>query len=109
MPEEKVYDVALSDKRKAGADGKVPPVGNTVNVSTASYTNSIGDAELAVAWTDPDFDASKRAFYYVRVLQIPTPRHTLYDAIALGIPAEETGQPATLQERAYSSPIWYTP
>ena len=109
MPEEKVYDVALSDKRKAGADGKVPPVGNTVNVSTASYTNSIGDAELAVAWTDPDFDASKRAFYYVRVLQIPTPRHTLFDAIALGIPVEETGHPAAIQERAYSSPIWYTP
>jgi hypothetical protein len=109
MPEEKIYDVALSDNRKAGADGKVPPVGNTVDVSTGSYTNSIGDAELAAVWTDPDFDASKRAFYYVRVLQIPTPRHTLFDAIALGIPAEETGQPATLQERAYSSPIWYTP
>ena len=109
MPQEKIYDVALSDNRKAGADGKVPPVGNTVDLTNGSYTNSIGDAELAVVWTDPDFDASKRAFYYVRVLQIPTPRHTLFDAIALGIPAEETGHPATIQERAYSSPIWYTP
>jgi hypothetical protein len=109
MPEEKIYDVALSDNRKAGADGKVPPVGNTVDVNTASYTNSIGDAELATVWTDPDFEADKRAFYYVRVLQIPTPRHTLYDAIALGIPVEETGHPAAIQERAYSSPIWYTP
>ncbi len=109
MPQEKIYDVALSDNRKAGADGKVPPVGNTVDVTTGNYTNSIGDAELAVVWTDPDFDASKRAFYYVRVLQIPTPRHTLFDAIALGIPVEETGNPATIQERAYSSPIWYTP
>jgi hypothetical protein len=109
MPQEKIYDVALSDNRKAGADGKVPPVGNTVDVRTGNYTNTIGDAELAVVWTDPDFDASKRAFYYVRVLQIPTPRHTLFDAIALGIPAEETGHPATIQERAYSSPIWYTP
>ena len=109
MPQEKVYDVALSDNRKAGPDGKVPPVGNTVDVGTGNYINRIGDADLAVVWTDPDFDAGKRAFYYVRVLQIPTPRHTLFDAIALGIPAEETGQPATIQERAYSSPIWYTP
>lgn len=109
MPEEKIYNVALSDNRTVGADGKVAPVGNTVDVSTGNYTNSIGDAELAVVWTDPDFDASKRAFYYVRVLQIPTPRHTLFDAIALGIPVEETGHPATIQERAYSSPIWYTP
>ncbi len=109
MPEEKIYDVALSDNRKAGADGKVPPVGNTVDVSTGSYTNSIGDADLAAVWIDPDFDASQRAFYYVRVLQIPTPRHTLFDAIALGIPVEETGHPPTIQERAYSSPIWYTP
>jgi hypothetical protein len=109
MPQEKVYDVALADDRKVGADGKVPPVGNTVDISTGNWSNDIGDPELAVAWTDPDFDASKRAFYYVRVLQIPTPRHTLYDAIALGIDVEETGRPATIQERAYSSPIWYTP
>ncbi len=109
LPEEHVYNVAMSDGRTADADGKVAPVGNTVDISTGNYSNSIGDPELAVVWSDPDFDAEKRAFYYVRVLQIPTPRHTLYDAIALGIPVEETGHPATIQERAYSSPIWYTP
>ena len=109
MPQEKVYDVALADDRAVGADGKVPPVGNTVDITTGSWTNDIGDPELAVAWTDPDFDPSKRAFYYVRVLQIPTPRTTLYDAIALGVDVQETGNPATIQERAYSSPIWYTP
>ncbi len=109
LPMEKVFNVAMSDGRSVDADGKVPPVGNTVDVATGNYTNSIGTAELATVWTDPEFDASKPAFYYVRVLQIPTPRHTLFDAIALGIPVEETGNPATIQERAYSSPIWYTP
>jgi hypothetical protein len=109
MPQEKVFDAALADGRTVGADGKVAPVGNTVDVATGNYTNAIGDPELTVVWTDPEFDAGKRAFYYVRVLQIPTPRHTLYDAIALGIPVEETGHPATIQERAYSSPIWYAP
>jgi hypothetical protein len=109
LPEERVYNVVMSDGREADADGKVTPVGNTVNIATGHYTNSIGDAELVAVWTDPDFDPTQRAFYYVRVLQIPTPRHTLYDAIALGIPVEETGHPATIQERAYSSPIWYTP
>ena len=109
MPQEKVFDVALADGRVAGSNGKVPPVGNTVDVSTGNYTNSIGDPELTVVWSDPEFDAAKASFYYVRVLQIPTPRHTLFDAIALGIPVEETGHPATIQERAYSSPIWYTP
>ena len=109
LPEERVYNVAMADGRTVDADGKVAPVGNTVDVSTGNYTNSIGDPELAVVWTDPDFDPAKRAFYYVRVLQIPTPRHTLFDALALGISVEETGHPATIQERAYSSPIWYTP
>jgi hypothetical protein len=109
LPEERVYNVAMSDGREVDADGKVTPVGNTVDISSGHYTNSIGDAELVAVWTDPDFDPAQRAFYYVRVLQIPTPRHTLYDAIALGIPVEETGHPATIQERAYSSPIWYTP
>jgi hypothetical protein len=109
LPEERVYDVSMSDGRKPDADGRVPPVGNTVDISTGDYTNSIGDPELAAVWTDPDFDPARHAFYYVRVLQIPTPRHTLFDAIALGIPVEETGKPATIQERAYSSPIWYTP
>ena len=109
MPQEKVFNVALADGRVVGSDGKAPPVGNTVDISTGNYTNSIGDPELMVVWSDPEFDAAKSSFYYVRVLQIPTPRHTLFDAIALGIPVEETGQPAAIQERAYSSPIWYTP
>jgi hypothetical protein len=109
LPQEKVYNVALADDRTVGADGKAPPVGNTVDITTGNWTNDIGDPELAVVWTDPDFDPAKRAFYYVRVLQIPTPRHTLFDAIALGIDVKETGHPATIQERAYSSPIWYAP
>jgi len=103
--EERVYDVALSDKRKKGSEA----VGNTVNLKTGQYTNSIGDAELSVTWADPDFDSSQPAFYYVRVLEIPTPRYSLLDAIALNIGYEETGHPATIQERVYSSPIWYTP
>lgn len=109
LPQEKVFDVALADGRTVGADGKVDPVGNTVNLKTGEYTNSIGDAQLATLWTDPEFDPSLRAFYYARVLQIPTPRHTLYDTIALGIDPNESGNPATIQERAYSSPIWFTP
>ena len=108
-PVEEIYDVALSDERRRDANGRIPPVGNTVDVTTGNYTNSIGDPELAVVWEDPNFDPSKRAFYSVRVLQIPTPRHTLWDAIALGIDHDEFGHPATIQERAYSSPIWYTP
>ncbi len=106
---EKVYDVALSDDRKVGKDGEVPPVGNTVDLKTAKYTNTIGDPELVTVWTDPEFDPELRAFYYVRVLQIPTPRNSLYDAVALQIDPKETGHPATIQERAYTSPIWYTP
>jgi hypothetical protein len=106
---EKVYDVALSDGRTIGADGSVKPVGNTVNLKTATYTNTIGDTELSTVWSDPDFDLAERAFYYARVLQIPTPRHSLFDAVALGIDPQATGHPATIQERAYSSPIWYTP
>jgi len=102
---EKVYDVALSDDR---SDGQVP-VGNTVDLSTARYTNTIGATELSAFWSDPDFNADQPSFYYVRVLEIPTPRYSLYDAIALGIDPRETGRPATIQERAYSSPIWYSP
>ncbi len=104
-----VYDVAWSGDRVIDADGKLPAVGNTVDTETALYTNTIGATQLATVWTDPDFDPDQLAFYYVRVLEIPTPRHSLYDAVALGIPFERTGQPATIQERAYSSPIWYTP
>jgi hypothetical protein len=106
---EKVYDVALSDDRKADPKtGKIPPVGNTVDVKKATYTNDIGDSQLSVVWTDPDFDPTQPAVYYVRVLEIPTPRWTTYDSVKSGIPVPE-GIPATLQERAWSSPIWYTP
>ncbi len=107
--QEKVYDVAWSGDRKPGADGKVPAVGSTVDLKTASYNNSIGTPLLVTSWTDPEFEASERAFYYIRALQIPTPRNSLYDAVALQIDPKETGHPATIQERAYTSPIWYTP
>jgi Protein of unknown function (DUF3604) len=105
---EKVYDVAWSGGRKAGADGKLPSVGNTVDVANATYTNTIGAAELIAVWKDPDFDASQRAFYYGRVIEIPTPRWTAFDAKYFGIklPPEV---PMTTTERAYTSPIWYTP
>ena len=109
LPHEQVYDVAWSDGRAPGPDGRLPPVGNTVDLATGAYTNTIGASQLAVVWTDPDFDPARRALYYVRVLAIPTPRHTLLDAIALQIDPAETGNPPTIQERAYSSPIWYTP
>jgi Protein of unknown function (DUF3604) len=106
--QEQVYDVAWSGDRSPGADGKLPPVGNTVNVEEASYTNAIGAPFLQAFWTDPEFDPSERAFYYVRVLEIPTPRWTTYDAKFFGVerPADV---PASIQERAYTSPIWYTP
>jgi hypothetical protein len=107
--QEHVYNVAWSGDRKLDTDGKLPAVGNTVDEKTGSYTNSIGAAQLATVWQDPDFNPGQRAFYYVRVLEIPTPRHSLYDAIALGIPVSETNEPASIQERAWSSPIWYTP
>ena len=105
---EKVYDVAWSGDREPGEDGKLPPVGNTVNVEEATYTNSIGAVYLDAFWKDPDFDPAQRAFYYVRVLEIPTPRWTTYDAKFFGIDLPE-GIPPTHQERAYTSPIWYTP
>ena len=109
QPHEKIYDVVWSGDRQADASGKVPEVGNTVDISTGLYSNDIGTEQLAVVWTDPDFDPTLNAFYYVRVIEIPTPRHSLYDAIALGIDVSVTNYPATIQERAYSSPIWYTP
>jgi hypothetical protein len=80
-----------------------------VDLASASYENSIGGEMLATAWTDPDFDPAEPSFYYVRVLEIPTPRHQVYDAIALGMDPQESGFATTLQERAWSSPIWYTP
>ena len=108
--QEKVYDVVWgdADKRKPGADGKLPPVGNTVDVENAIWTNTIGDPELITVWKDPDFDAEQRAFYYARVLEIPTPRWTAYDAKRFGV-KPLPGTTMTLQERAYTSPIWYTP
>jgi hypothetical protein len=108
-PQERIYDVALSDNRKPNTDtGKVPPVGNTVNIKEATYTNDIGDSQLSAVWTDPDFVPSEHAVYYVRVLEIPTPRWSTYDAKSLGVDPP-AGAPATIQERAWSSPIWYTP
>jgi len=106
--QEKVYDVAWSDGRQQGADGKLPPVGNTVDIEAASWTNTIGASELAAVWTDPDFDADESAFYYVRVLEIPTPRWVLYDKVRLGAHIPD-GVELIHQERAYTSPIWYTP
>jgi hypothetical protein len=107
---EQVYDVAWgdADKRKPGADGKLPAVGSTVDVADASWTNTIGDPELIAVWVDPAFDAKQRAVYYARVLEIPTPRWTAYDAQRFGI-QPLPGTTMTLQERAYTSPIWYTP
>jgi len=105
---EKVYDVAWSGARKPGADGRLPSVGSTVDLSTATWTNTIGAAELVTVWKDPDFDAGERAFYYARVIEIPTPRWTAYDVVRLGV-TPLPGTAMTLTERAYSSPIWYTP
>lgn len=105
---EKVYDVAWSDSRKPNRKGKLPAVGNTVDVKKATYTNSIGDALLMGFWKDPDFDPKEKGVYYVRVLEIPTPRWTTYDAAFFGLELPEGISP-THQERAYTSPIWYTP
>ena len=105
---EKVFDVAWAGERKPGPNGKLPPIGNTVDLKTATYTNSIGAAELAVAWTDPEFKPGERAVYYARVLEIPTPRWSTYDSVRLGKPLPKD-LPLTIQERAWSSPIWYTP
>lgn len=105
---EKVYDVAWSGDRVAGSDGKVPAVGSTVDPATATWTNTIGAAELIAVWEDPEFDAAQRAFYYVRVLEIPTPPWYLYDAVRFGSDIAPEA-PTEQQERAYTSPIWYTP
>ncbi|MCW5760442.1 MAG: DUF3604 domain-containing protein, partial [Phenylobacterium sp.] len=106
---EKVFDVALSGGRKADPKtGKAPAVGSTVDLRTATYRNTIGAAILQTVWRDPEFDAGKPAVYYVRALEIPTPRWTTYLAVKRGLPIPTTS-PATLQERAYSSPIWFTP
>ena len=91
-----------------GADGKLPPVGNTVDLEAASWTNTIGASELLTIWTDPDFDPTQPAFYYTRVLEIPTPRWVVYDKLRYGIELPEEAE-VIGQERAYTSPIWYNP
>jgi hypothetical protein len=106
---EKIFDVAWAGERKPDLwTGVVPPIGSTVDVEEATYTNTIGSVELKTVWTDPEFDPSLHAFYYVRVLEIPTPRWTTIQASKLGIAPPDV-VPPTLQERAWSSPIWYTP
>ena len=105
---EKVFNVAVSDGRRISRGGSVRPVGNTVDIDDASYRNSIGDPELVTVWTDPQFDESQHAFYYVRVLEIPTPRWTAYDAKFYGLTNLPENIPMVTQERAYTSPIWYT-
>jgi hypothetical protein len=106
---ERIYDVAVSDGREIGADGRCrQPVGSTVDIDAATYTNTIGSALQAAHWEDPDFDPQEHAFYYVRVLEIPTPRWTTHDAAFFGIDRPDD-VPATVQDRAYTSPIWYTP
>ncbi len=108
--QERIYDVVWgdADRRKIGLRGKLAPVGDTVDVATATWTNTIGDPELAAVWSDPDFDPSVRAFYYARVIEIPTPRWTAYDAVRFGVKMTPD-VPMKHQERAWTSPIWYTP
>jgi len=105
---EQVYDVVWSGDRQHGSDGKVPAVGDTVDVKNATWSNSIGSPELISVWTDPDFDPAESAFYYARVIEIPTPRWTAYEAMRFGIEMDPE-VPMITQERAYTSPIWYTP
>ncbi len=107
---EQVYNVAWgnADKRKMGKDGKIPAEGSTVDLATATWTNTIGDGELGTEWVDPDFDPTQSAFYYARVMEIPTPRWTAYDVVRFGnTPLPETRM--TIQEHSYTSPIWYKP
>ena len=105
---ERIYNLAWSGDRELASDGTLPAVGSTVDADSASYDNSIGESQLSAEWQDPTFDSSESAFYYVRVLEIPTPRNSQYDAVALGGDVE-TGFPAEIQERAYTSAIWYRP
>ncbi len=105
---EKVYDVVWSDDRVIDENGKLPAVGSTVDPGTATWANTIGASELVTVWSDPDFDPTDRAFYYARVLEIPTPPWYLYDVVKYGLDAPD-GAPLEHQERAYTSPIWYTP
>ena len=106
---ERIYNVAWSDGRKVDGDGKLPAVGNTVDLKTAKYENSIGAAQLRGVFIDPDFDAAVSAVYYVRVLEIPTPRWTLFDKVRFDLKDMDQDVPLVHQERAFSSPIWYGP
>lgn len=106
---ERVYDVAWSGERGVDAEGQLAPVGNTVDPATGRYTNSIGNAQFSTFWRDPDFDAARASFYYVRALEIPTPRHSVFDALALGLDPTTIQGPWWIQERAYTSPVWYNP
>jgi hypothetical protein len=108
MDSERVFDVVWSGNRKPDATGKVPAVGDSVDLGSATYTNSIGAPQLSTQWSDPDFDASLSAAYYARVIEIPTPRWSTYLAVRNNLPLTKA-QPATLQERAWTSPIFYTP
>jgi len=103
-----VFDVVWAGQRQAGDDGKLPAIGNTVDLETATYRNTIGAADLATVWHDPEFDPQISALYYARVIEIPTPRWSTYDAVKAGLPLLEDVA-ATIQERAWSSPIWYKP
>ena len=105
---ERIYDVACADGRKIVKRRCEKPVGSTVNVANASYTNTIGDPFLTAHWVDPDFDPKQRTFYYVRVIEIPKPRWTAYDAKFFNVKMPKE-VPMTVQDRAYTSPIWYTP
>lgn len=105
---EKVFNVTWAGDRALDEDGRLAAVGNTVNVTSASYDNTIGEAQLSAVWQDPEFNPGQAAFYYARILQIPTPRHSLYDAVALNSEVD-TRRPDSIQERAYTSPIWYQP
>jgi hypothetical protein len=106
---ERIYDVAVSGGRAIGEDGRArEPVGSTVDIADASYTNTIGEPVMAAHWVDPDFDPEQKAFYYVRVIEIPTPRWTAYDAKFFDVKMPEDTR-MTVQDRAYTSPIWYTP
>ena len=107
--QQKIYDVAVSDGRTIGADGRCKiSVGSTVDVANATWTNTIGDPELISVWKDPDFDPKLRTVYYARVIEIPTPRWTAYEAKRFGVKMLPE-VPMVTQERAYTSPIWYTP
>jgi hypothetical protein len=105
---ERVYDVVWSGDREPDGDGVLPAVGNTVDTDNATYFNTIGASELITTWEDPDFDPDQRAFYYARVIEIPTPRWTTYERVRYDVEIPDEA-PLTTQERAYTSPIWYTP